>query len=114
MKNYVFTVGKKDYNLRLTTLMTIRLEQKLGNNPLSIFIANGEERLPSVDEMTTVLFYCLQAEHKDEFKTVDSVYDLFDKYIDEGGNTVQFIETILEVFKISGLIPTEEEEPQKN
>lgn len=109
MKYYAFIVGDKTYNLRLTTLMTIRLEQVLGKNPLNIFIGEGEaEQLPTLEEMITCLYFCLQAEHKKDYPKIEDVYPLFDEYIDEGGSMISFVEVLLEVFKVSGLVPDED------
>lgn len=36
---------------------------------------------------------------------MDDVYDIFDKYIEDGKTIVDFINEIVEIFNVSGLLP---------
>lgn len=98
-----FATEKKTYKLRLTTRNVVALEQKLGCNPLSIF--GDGETVPTVSSMVAVLHASLQAyEHGISY---DDTYAIFDAWLDEGHNAVEFINIILDVYKASGLVPKE-------
>lgn len=101
-----FTANNKNYRLRLSTRAIVALEKQLGCNPLSIF-GNGDT-IPTVTTMVTVLHASLQQyEHG---ITLDKAFDIFDDYIADGHNATEFINVILEIYKVSGLIPKEVEE----
>lgn len=109
-----FTINGKELKLRITSRNCVALEKKLGRNPLSIFsnIENGI--LPTITDTVAVLHASLQAlEHG---WTEDKVYDLWDEYVDEGHSIMDFIPTMLEVFKVSGIISdaAEGEDSEKN
>lgn len=99
-----FTAGNKDYKLRLNTRNTVALEKQLGCNPLSIF--GDGSTIPTVTQMVNVLYASLQQlNHGISFN--DS-YDIFDEYLEDGHSATDFIPIILEIYKASGLIKTEE------
>lgn len=103
MMYYDFEVGNKVYKLRLNTRNTIALEKALGCNPLSLF-GNGDT-LPTVSQMVAVLWASLQTyEHG---ITMNDAYDIFDKYLESHVMT-DFFSVIVEVYKISGLLPSGE------
>lgn len=101
-----FEAGNKSYKLRLNTRNTVMLEKALGCNPLSIF-GNGDT-LPSVTTLVQVLFASLQQyEHG---ISLNDAYDIFDRYLEEGHSVTDFIPVILEIYKVSGIIPKESNE----
>ena len=104
--NYVaFNAGNKDYMLRLNTKNTVALEKALGCNPLSIFDATGAT-LPAVSTLVTVLHASLQ-QYQHGISLVDT-YDIFDAYLEN--NTIEdFIYVVLDIYRVSGLIPKETE-----
>lgn len=103
-----FEAGNKAYKLRLNTRNTVMLEKALGCNPLSIF-GNGDT-LPSVTTLVQVLHASLQQyEHN---ISLNDAYDIFDSYLDDGHSVTDFIPVILEIYKVSGIIP--KETSQKN
>lgn len=106
-----FTAGNKQYKLRLNTRNTIALEEKLGCNPLGIF-GNGET-LPPVATMVKILHASLQQFHHGI--TERDAMDIFDNYLEENTMT-DFISVIVEIYKASGLIQTDEagDEEAKN
>lgn len=108
MQSVDFTVKEKTYELRLTTRNVVKLEKELKKNPLSIFLAIENNELPTTDELITILYYSLKACHNNRFPNIDSVYDLYDEYIEEGGNLISLIPVILEVYQVSGIIPKDE------
>ena len=109
------TIKDKEYKARITAKACVELEKKLGTNPLNIFIGMAEGNsfnLPSLGTILTILHASLQAyEHK---ITMDDVYNLYDEYVAEGHSIMDIIPFIVEVYKVSGLIPEEVEVETKN
>lgn len=101
-----FTAGNKDYKLRLNTRNTVALEKSIGNNPLAIF-GNGET-LPTITVMVNVL-HCSLQQYQHNISLNDA-YDIFDKYLEDGNSITDFVKVILEIYKVSGLIPDGVEE----
>lgn len=100
-----FAAGNKDYKLRLSTRNTVALEKQLGCNPLSIF---GEgDKLPTVTQMVNILYASLQ--QYNHGISLNDAYDIFDAYLEEHSAT-DFIPVILEIYKVSGLIKTDNTE----
>jgi hypothetical protein len=98
-----FHAGNKDYKLRLNTRAVVSLEKQLGCNPLGIF-GNGEE-IPTVTVMVTVLHAALQSlEHG---ITLNDAYDIFDAWLEDGHASVDFVHVILDLYKVSGIVPKE-------
>lgn len=103
MLYYDFEVGNKVYKLRLNTRNTIALEKALGCNPLALF--GDGSTLPTVSQMVAVLWASLQTyEHG---ITLDDAYDIFDDYLASGHLMTDFFSVIVEVYKVSGLMPSE-------
>lgn len=103
MMYYDFTVGDKTYKLRLNTRNTIALEKTLGCNPLAIF--GKGDTIPTVSAMVAILHASLQ--QYQHGITLNDTYDLFDKYLDEGNTSTDFIPVIVEIYKVSGIIKEE-------
>ncbi len=105
-----FTAGNKDYKLRLSTRNTVQLEKQLGCNPLAIF--GKGETIPTVTTMVNVLYASLiQLNHG---ITLNDAYDIFDAYLDDGHTMTDFIQVLLDIYKVSGLIKADEEDTEKN
>lgn len=102
--NYVdFTAGNKDYKLRLNTRGVVALEKQLGCNPLAIF-GNGDT-IPTITVMVAILHASLQ-QYNHGISSNDA-YDIFDAWLEDGHNTVDFVNVILEIYKASGIVPNE-------
>ena len=100
--NYInFEVGNESYKLRLNTRSIVLLEKQLGCNPLSIF-GNGET-VPTITVMVSVLHAALQ--QYNHGINLNDAYDLFDKYLEEGHSSIDFLPVILDVYRASGIIP---------
>lgn len=98
-----FHVGEKDYKLRLNTRTVVALEKQLGCNPLGIF--GDGDTIPTVTTMVTVLHAALQSlEHG---ITMDNAYDIFDAWLEDGHASVDFVHIILDLYKVSGIVPKE-------
>ena len=101
-----FTAGNKTYKLRLSTRNTVMLEKQLGCNPLAIF--GSGDTIPTVTTMVNVLYASLiQYNHG---ITLNDAYDVFDEYLADGHSVTDFINVLLEIYKVSGLIKMEEVE----
>ena len=101
-----FCAGGKEYKLRLTTRSIVQLEKQIGRNPLMIF-GNGEE-IPTITNMVNVLYFSLQSLQNGI--TLNDAYDIYDTYIADGHTTTDFIKVIIDIYRASGIIPTEEAE----
>ena len=95
-----FSAGNKDYKLRLDTANVVALEKQIGCNPLSIF-GNGDT-IPTITVMVNVLHASLQ--HFNHGITIRDAYTIFDEYLAEH-NIAEFLPVIVEIYKVSGLIP---------
>lgn len=103
MLYFDFEAGNKAYKLRLNVRNTVMLEKALGCNPLAIF-GNGDT-LPTITAMVNVLFASLQQYHHGI--TLNDAYDIFDAYLEDGHTATDFVPVILEIYKVSGIIPKE-------
>lgn len=99
-----FSAGNKDYKLRLNTRNIVALEKQLGCNPLTIF-GNGET-MPTITTLVQVLFASLQ--QYNHGITLNDAYDIFDEYLADGNTMTDFLPVLIEVYKVSGLIKTED------
>ena len=100
-----FEAGNKSYKLRLNTRNTIELEKKLGCNPLGVF--GDGSTLPTVSQMVTILWASLQ--QYNHGITMNDAYEIFDSYLEDGHIMTDFFNVIVEVYKVSGLMPSEVE-----
>ena len=104
-----FEAGNKSYRLRLSTRNTVQLEKQLGCNPLAIF--GDGDKLPTITEMVNVLYSSLlQYNHG---ITLNDAYTIFDDYLADGHSITDFLTVILEIYRVSGIIP-KDSEAEKN
>ena len=104
MMFFDFEANNKTYKLRLSTRNIVALEKQLGCNPLAIF--GDGDRLPTVTEMVAILHHSLQ-----QFQhgiTLDTAFNIFDDYLADGNSPADFIKVIIEVYKVSGILRSEE------
>lgn len=101
-----FTVGEKEYKLRLSTRSVVTLEKQLGMNPLAIF-GNGDT-LPTVTVMVQILHAALQ--QYNHGITLAEAYDIFDEYLADGHVMTDFLGVIVDIYKVSGLIKQDNNE----
>lgn len=100
-----FTAGSKEYKLRLNTRAVVTLERQLGCNPLAIF-GDGDV-MPTITTMVNILHASMQ--QYNHGITLNDAYDIFDDYLADGKTATDFIQVILELYRVSGLIPREAE-----
>ena len=113
--NYVeFIAGNSEYKLRLSTRNIVALEKQIGCNPLMIF-GNGN-KVPTITEMVQILHASLQQYQHNI--TLEKAYEIFDTYLEDGHASTDFITTIIEIYKASGIMKAEqtpeEEGTEKN
>lgn len=108
--NYIdFQVKDKTYKLRLSTRNVVSLEKTLGCNPVAIF--GSGDTIPTITVMVRILHASLQAlEHG---ISVDSAYDIFDEWLEDGHVMTDFIPIIIDIYKASGIIK-DDKETEKN
>lgn len=106
MMYFDFEAGNKVYKLRLNTRNIVALEKQLGCNPLAIF--GDGSTIPQVSTMVNVLWASLQ--QYNHGISLNDAYDIFDGYINDGNSMTDFIQVILEVYKVSGLIKADSAE----
>jgi hypothetical protein len=92
-----FTAGGKEYKGRITARKAIELEEVLGKSPLTVFTEVKDE-LPAMSDLMTIFKYSL-------FDTDADAYDVYDEFCNDGGDITTLISLLLEIFKVSGLIP---------
>ena len=107
--NYVdFCVGGKEYKLVLTTRNIVTLESKLGCNVGAIFgLDEKNPRIPTVTDMVNILHAALQKYQHNI--TISDTYDIFDDYIAEGNEPNSFLETVIKIYQVSGILKGETE-----
>ena len=108
-----FEVEGRTYKLALNTRSIMELEKKIGCNPLDILVkVQSEESLPKVYDMVAIIWASLlKFNHGIKF---DDCYDIFDDYLNEGHAITDFLEVMLEIFKVSGLIKEDKEGQDPN
>ena len=91
-------VDDKDYRLKLTSSMICKLEQKYDKNLLLLIT---EEGIPPISVMLTVIQAAMQVyEHGITFVKVQDIYD---KYVDEGGDQNKLMsDVIMPLLGVSG------------
>lgn len=99
MKYHLFTVGEKDYKLRLSAQGIIDTEKRLGKSIIDVMVQTEKGKLPELNELLIILYGSLQKYHSVK---MNEVCDLYDEYVDNGGDLMGLIETITEVLKVSG------------
>ena len=106
-----FSAGGKDYKLRLNTRNIVMLEKQIGCNPIAIF--GDGDTFPTVTTMVAVLNASLQ--QLNHGLTMNDAYDIYDAYLADGHSASDFIKIIIDVYKVSGLIPADNaDEAEKN
>ena len=100
-----FEAGNSAYKLRLTTKAIMALEAKIGCNPLMVFGTGN--RVPTVTEMVHILHNSLTQLHHGI--TFDGAAKIFEEWLEDGHTTSEFVEIIVGIYKVSGIIPQGED-----
>lgn len=94
-----FNAGGKDYKLRLNTRNIIALEKQIGMSPLAVF---DGETFPTISTMVSILWASLQ--QLNHGISLNDAYDIFDDYLNDGHDVMEFYLIMLEIYKVSGLM----------
>lgn len=95
-------VGEEIFKLRLTTKNSIMLEKTLGYNPIAMLMEIDRGKMPKLVDVLIILHAMLQTYHHGY--DMNKVYDLFDKYAEDGKSMFDLIPVFVEVFEQSGYI----------
>lgn len=113
MLYHTFTVGGKEYKGRLSARSCVDLEKKLGTNPLNVFMEIAQKgQMPNIETIVVMLHASLQ-----QFNhgiSLEDTYNIYDEFVDEGKTLMDLIPILLEIFKVSGLMPEEDKDNAKN
>ena len=104
-----FTAGGKEYKLRMNIRNIVALEKILGCNPLMIF--GTGDRIPTITEMINVLHFSLQ--QYQHGITLNDTQDIFEAWLEDGNTPTDFIQVIIDIYKVSGIIANDKAE-EKN
>lgn len=107
----ITTINKTDYNLKLNLRGIITLEKKMNKGTLQLLTEFEAGKMPTVEEML-IIFECSLFKNHPTI-TGEQAEALFEQYLVEHSIT-DFIMLIVDIFKASGIIPTEENETEKN
>ena len=102
---HIIKIGDTEYKCKINTNGLVSLERRLKGNPLNIFMTIGDESftLPKIEDLLIIFHESLTTYQHGI--SMEDVYDIFDKYIEDGKTIVDFINEIVEIFNVSGLLP---------
>lgn len=94
----IWEVDGEEYKLKLKTSTLCDLEEKLGTSLMNVL---GNGNMPALKIMLTITHYAMK-DYNSNIKFKD-VQNLFDKYLDEGGNQLEFFSNVvMDIYKVSG------------
>ena len=96
------------YECKLRTKDLVDLERYLGRNPLNELFGDD---IPKLDTLLAVLYYSMRKEQP-ALKMGD-IYDIFDTYMEEGGDYKSLSLFVSDLLKDSGLLGKSEDNEQK-
>lgn len=95
----IWEVNGEEYKLKLKTASIVKLEEKYKTSMMNLLAVN--ENIPPLNIMLTVTHTALK-DWNSNIK-LENVYDLFDKYCEEGGSQLDFYQNIyMGIFQVSG------------
>lgn len=103
---FVWSVGGNDYKMKLTTDKITALEKKYHMNILKLVVMND---IPPLSVMLTVAQAALlYMQHGMKYSKVQALYD---KWVEEGGNQMDFYsQVIIPTLSVSGFFTEEQTE----
>lgn len=95
-------IGGKEYYLKLTNKNAVKLEKSL--------------KMDARSEVGTLAlyYYYVAASQNDSISSLDDIYQLFDRYISDGGSYEQLRDHLIEALVISGVLTKEAPKAAKN
>lgn len=102
-----WTVGGVEYKLRLTSLGAVNFEKQYGS-VYGIFSKFESQSLPELQLVLAAIQAAMQKYHPE--MNLAKVYNLYDEYVDEGGDLTEMVTgPFMDIFRVSGFLPKEEE-----
>lgn len=101
-----WTVGGKDYKLKLTTAVICQLEDKFKSNLLNILSNSGG--VPPLAVMLSITQGAMKTwEHGIKYEHVQA---MFDKYCEEGGTQLSFMtDVLMPIYSVSGFFSEDQQ-----
>lgn len=102
-----WTVGGKEYRLKLSTSVICQLEDKFKCNLMNLLAGSGG--MPSLSVMLTITQGAMKNwEHGIKYADVQ---ELFDRYCEEGGTQLSFMtDVLMEIYRVSGFFSETQQE----
>lgn len=102
----IWSIGGEDYRLKLKASTISALEQKYRRNLMVYLFDDG---LPKISDMLTVVQAAMsQYHHGIKFQKVQ---DLYDEYVDAGGDQSKFmLEVLIPLLEVSGFFTSDQTE----
>lgn len=99
-----WTVGGREYRMKLTTAAICALEEKYKRNLLEV-ISGG---MPPLAMMLTIAQAAMKTwEHGIKYKDIQN---LFDRYCEEGGTQLTFMtDVLMEIYSVSGFFSEDQQ-----
>ena len=95
----IWEVNGEEYKLKLKTSSIIALEEKFKTSLMSLLEVNGN--ITPLNIMLQITHYAMK-DYNHSVKLND-VYDLFDKYCEEGGSQLGFYQDVfMGIYQVSG------------
>ena len=106
-------IGTELYRLRLGAQNIVDTEKKLGSSILTVLMSMGEgNQIVELEKALIILHGSMQKYNHGI--TMEQVYDLYDEFIDDGGNFIELVEKLVDVLTVSGFFnKTQMEEMKK-
>ncbi len=93
----VWKVGEEEYKLKFSAAAVVEAENKLGQGML-----RSMEEIDKVSVQTILLWAAMQKfNHGVKLETV---YDLYDEYMENGGDLEKLLDVIIQTLEISGFM----------
>lgn len=92
------------YPCKLSTRALLGIEKALGDNPINIIYKS--EGIPKLNDLLTILFYCMRKDNP-KIRTLDDTINIYEDYLEDGGSIRGLMEFILELIKESGIMGKE-------
>ena len=95
----IWKVGDEEYKLKLKSSDICEAEEALGGSLINFI--GSESGLPLLKNMMIITHYAMRSwNHSIK---LNDVYDIYDKYIEEGGSQVDFFSSVyMDVYQVSG------------
>lgn len=110
-KGKQFKLGDLNLDLRLTGKSVVSIEKRLGKSIMNLFIdGRGGDRMPPVNEVLIIL----QGANQTHGVSDKDIITNFDKYFDNGGDTLSLFNVVMELLEESGFFGKKDKDTKTN